>query len=326
MRLDVSTKNGYTGAGQTIAIVDTGVDTRHPYFGGRVVAEGCFSSADEKSTAGYCPNGRWSQIGAGTGMPCTFSAECYHGTHVAGIAAGRYGVAPAAKVIALKVFHPTDTCGMFEAAPCARADNWDILAALRHVYSLRNTYRIAAVNMSIGGGAYDGFCDAEDSYTTAIAAVVANLSSAGVATVVASGNDGLIDGLGFPACLSRVVPVGNTTLDYAGTEALNSSSNTSDHVLLLAPGTAICSAYPSLFPADTNTCDTSTTAGTSTGTSMASPQVAGAIAVLRQLRPTAPVNDVLHALWYSGTPIADDTGRTRPRIDVWGALVWLYNH
>jgi subtilisin family serine protease len=88
---------GYTGKGQTIAILDTGVEKSHPYFAtNRIVQEACFSTT-------LCPNGSVTQIGgAGAAAPCTYdTANCPHGTHVAGIAAS---VAKEANLIAVQVF------------------------------------------------------------------------------------------------------------------------------------------------------------------------------------------------------------------------------
>ena len=79
---------GFGGAGQHIAILDTGVDRNHPFLAGKVVHEACFSSTfAEDSATTACPNGQESQVGTGAAAPCS-SADCDHGTHVAGIAAG----------------------------------------------------------------------------------------------------------------------------------------------------------------------------------------------------------------------------------------------
>lgn len=79
---------GFTGVSQTIAILDTGVDTTHAFLGGRVVSEACYSTTGSDSTT-LCPNGQASQTGPGAGVNCDAAIRsCPHGTHVAGIAAG----------------------------------------------------------------------------------------------------------------------------------------------------------------------------------------------------------------------------------------------
>jgi subtilisin len=113
-------ENNLTGAGKTIAVLDTGVDRFHPFLGGRVVEEACYSDGSD------CPNGQRTQTGTGSAAPCTYSARlCLHGTHVAGIAAGQglnsSGVAPNANIMAFQVFHRatgTDcTAGSVTLAP-----------------------------------------------------------------------------------------------------------------------------------------------------------------------------------------------------------------
>ena len=63
---------GYRGAGQEVAILDTGVDTAHPFFAGKIAAEACFSH-NSASTVSLCPNGQDSQIGPGSGKQCSDS-------------------------------------------------------------------------------------------------------------------------------------------------------------------------------------------------------------------------------------------------------------
>ena len=97
---------GISGNGRAVAVLDTGIESTHPYLAGKVVDESCFSGIST------CPNGQVSQLGAGAAAPCTYApTDCRHGTHVAGIAVGGpaaeapfTGVAPAAKLVAVQVF------------------------------------------------------------------------------------------------------------------------------------------------------------------------------------------------------------------------------
>ena len=104
MHADVARANGWNGTGQVVAVIDSGVDRTNPYLAGDVVAEACYSTNAIGYTAGGCPNGRNVQTGTGAAAPCLY-AGCAHGTHVAHTAAGAYGVAPGAKVIAVQIFH-----------------------------------------------------------------------------------------------------------------------------------------------------------------------------------------------------------------------------
>ncbi len=155
---------GARGAGQAVAILDTGVDRNHPFLGGRVVAEACFSStsASQGSTT-LCPNGQQSQTGSGAGVHCTING-CTHGAHVAGIAAGSgtssSGVAPDASIIAIQVFSrfddqpggPTPCRDGGTSSPCVLTFRSDQISALQHVLTLSSQFTIASVNMSLGGG------------------------------------------------------------------------------------------------------------------------------------------------------------------------------
>jgi len=159
--------SGYTGAGQAVAILDTGVDTSHPFFAGRVLdeASACFSGTSVTSVTSLCPSGppdctgdlRYpsrSACGPGAGVNCPQSAHglCYHGTHVAGIAVGndanlgngnQTGVAPDALLIPVQIF-------VIDGGSIVAYDS-DIIAGLEHVLALSQTgnYDIAAVNMSL---------------------------------------------------------------------------------------------------------------------------------------------------------------------------------
>jgi subtilisin family serine protease len=299
---------GFDGTGIVVAILDTGVDNTHPFLSGKVVEEACYSSN------GNCPNGLTSQTGPGAGVPCTYAPDgCSHGTHVAGIATGSgasagvsfSGVAKGAGIIAVQVFSrfTGSTCTGEGEDPCAKTFISDQIAGLERVFVLRTTHSIAAVNMSLGGSTkFTSPCDSSEAMRKA---AIDNLRSVGIVTVIASGNEGFTDGLGAPACISTAVSVGNTTKS----DAVSSSSNSATFLSLLAPGSSVNSSVPGGG------------FGLKSGTSMATPHVAGAWAILKQKKPTATVNEVLTALTSTGLPITDArNGITKPRIRVDQAL------
>jgi subtilisin family serine protease len=287
---------GYTGTGWTVAVVDTGVQSTHPFLTGKVVSEACYSTQDP--TVGFyslCPGSVTASVLPGSGRECSLPG-CDHGTHVAGIIAGNggptNGVAFGASLIAIQV-------GTYDAwtGSVVFADS-DILLGLERVYALRTAHNIAAVNMSLGSGAYTSACDAiQPSYK----AMFDTLRSVGIAPVVASGNGGYSDALTAPACVSAAISVGATTKD----DHVAPFSNSASFLKLLAPGVSITSAIPeSMF-------------GVRSGTSMASPHVAGAWAVLKQRYPAGSVSDILAVLEQTGLGVYDPAnGLTKPRIRV----------
>ncbi len=297
---------GRNGNGQTIAILDTGVDKAHPFLAGKVVSEACYSAN------GNCPGGGTSSTAVGSGVPCTYApVACRHGTHVAGIAAGDGtsfdGVAPGADLIAIQVFSRftgAPNCGTGED-PCALSFTSDQLKGLERVFALRNTFDISSVNISIGGGSFTSTCD-----TDSRKPAVDNLISVGTATAIASGNDGFGNAVSAPGCISTAITVGATD----DTDAVAGFSNSSAVVDLFAPGVNINSSVPGGGFANFN------------GTSMATPHVAGAWAVAKQSVPTASVGTVEATLDGTGLQVTDTAANpdiTRARIRVFSTAAEL---
>jgi hypothetical protein len=251
-----------------------------------------------------------------SGVNCERAIQgCAHGTHVAGIAAGRganfSGVAKDADVVAIQVFSKVNdatACGS-TPAPCVLSYTSDQIKALERVKELATSgMNIASVNMSLGGGQYTSACDATQ---TARKSIIDNLRSLGIATVIASGNSGYNAAIGAPACISTAISVGSTDDGGSNTalDAVSGFSNGSAALTLLAPGRWISSSVPG--------------GGFSnySGTSMAAPHVAGAFAVLKQRAPEGTVSQFVRALVRSGQPITDSrNGITKPRIKIAGAL------
>jgi subtilisin len=307
--------SGSDGTGQVIAILDTGVDSAHPFLAGKVVEEACFARGQDGgfTVGGDCPNGQETQVGTGSGAPCTYATSgCRHGTHVAGIAAGSLatlsGVAPGAGVMAVQVFSrfTGSPCAGAGEDPCLLSFTSDQMAALERVYNLRNTRTFAAVNMSLGGGQSTSPCDADPRKP-----IIDNLRAAGIATVIASGNDGFTNALSAPACISTAISVGSTGDGSHGAaiDQVSSFSNSAAFLSLLAPGAVI---------------NSSVTGGgfaNFMGTSMAAPHVAGAWAILKQKAPNAPVSTLLNALQATGLAVMDSgNGISKSRIRISKAL------
>lgn len=171
-----------------------------------------------------------------------------HGTHVAGTVAGRtYGVAKEAQLVPVRVLD------------CfASGYDSDVIAGLDWVATQVPTGGKAVVSMSLGGET-----------SNALDAAVARLTTQGISVVVAAGNDYLSDAcFTSPARAASAITVGATT----STDSLASYSNVGSCVDILAPGSSITSAG----------IRNSRSTATMSGTSMATPHVSGAVALLLQ--------------------------------------------
>jgi subtilisin family serine protease len=318
-------QKGYTGSGQSVAIIDSGVDGTHPALAGKVVAEACFSTtAASIKSSSLCPNGQNKQIGPGSAVPCAGIIDCDHGTHVAGIATANgdvKGVAPAANIVAIQVasrFDNDNVCGVGKS-PCQLIYFSDVIRALEHVFFLRNQgMTIASANLSIGGSSYISLCD---DAIPSLTEIINHLRQSGVATVVASGNNWDGYSISIPACISSTISVGATcdvdnsgndlTYDQlcpGGKDSVALFSNSASFLNLLAPGMWITSTVPGGI-------------GIKAGTSMAAPFVTGAWALLRSIKPDATVEEILTILQDTGKPILDErNGLTKPRIQLDAAM------
>lgn len=302
---------GYTGAGQAVAVLDTGVDARHPFFSGRVVEEACFSTSGalgQYQARTLCVSGRDRASGPGAAAPC--ADACSHGTHVAGIVAGNgrefAGVAPEAGILAAQVFTEIEGMGVV-------ALDSDIIAALEWVYENSSRYNIAAINMSLGGGRSEGYCDAESPYTP----IIELLARDGIATVIASGNEYFTDAIAHPACISAAVSVGATD----GRGGVTDFSNGDTELDLLAPGS---NAMNTTRGVGIESAVPGNGFARMPGTSMAAPHVAGAFAVIREAFPQATVSQIVTALKATGVDVRDARNNiTTPRIAVHSAIEFL---
>lgn len=202
-------------------------------------------------------------IGDGLG-----STDCNgHGTHVAGTIAGtKYGIAPAASVVPVRVL---DCAGSGTYSGIISGIDW----AVGH-----HTSAPAVMNMSLGGGA-----------SSTITAAVDRAVADGIVVVVAAGNNNDDACRYSPASAPSAITVGSTT----STDARSSFSNYGTCVDIFAPGSGITSAW------HTGTSATNTISGTS----MASPHVAGVVARYLSAFPTATPATVASAL--TATAILD---------------------
>lgn len=190
-----------------------------------------------------------------------------HGTHVAATAAGTaYGVAKGATIVPVRVLD------------CAGSGSWSgVIAGIDWVAGHHAAGVPAVANLSLGGGA-----------NSAVDTAVANLVADGVVAVVAAGNSNVDACTSSPARTPSALTVGATT----STDARASYSNFGSCLDLFAPGSGIVSAY---YTSDTATASLS-------GTSMASPHVAGAAALVLAKNTAATPATVAATLTSAATP------------------------
>ncbi len=188
-----------------------------------------------------------------------------HGTHVAGTTGGTtYGVAKQVTLHAVRVLNCQGS-----------GSNAGVIAGVDWVTA--NSPSPAVANMSLGGGA-----------SSALDSAVNNSINSGVSYAIAAGNSNANACNYSPARVAAANTVGSTT----STDARSSFSNYGTCLDIFAPGSSITSAW--------STSNTAT--NTISGTSMASPHVAGAIALYLQTNPGASPATVTQALVTNSTP------------------------
>jgi subtilisin family serine protease len=193
------------------------------------------------------------------------NTDCHgHGTHVAGTVGGStYGVAKAVRLVAVKVLN------------CAGSGTLSgVVAGINWVTN--NAVEPAVANMSLGGGA-----------SSSIDSAVANSVASGVTYVVAAGNSSANACNSSPARAPSAITVGATSSN----DARASFSNFGSCLDIFAPGVSIPSAW---YTSNTAT-------RTLSGTSMASPHVAGAAALVLSANPSFSPSQVTSFLVNNAT-------------------------
>ncbi len=290
----------FTGRGQTICIIDTGVNYSHPDLGE------CYGNNNASSACKVV--GGWDFCSSSA--TCTNSEDSDpmdvqgHGTHVSGIAAANgsiKGVAPDAKIVMIKASNNTGTF-------------WDVELQLGIEWCVNHApeFNISVISMSLGGGLYNNYCDNQEDpldLTGTINLAVAN----NISVVVASGNGETINAISSPGCIQNATPVTSSPKSDNSISIFANTWNDSSMLILDAPGENINST--------TKTGDY----GSWNGTSMATPHVAGAIAIINQYlklgeqsRTPQEIENILNS---TGKQIYDSYSRRYfSRIDVYSAI------
>ncbi|WP_425281691.1 S8 family peptidase [Streptomyces brevispora] len=261
-------KAGYTGKGVRIAVLDTGADATHPDLKGQILASKNFSGTpDLKDHFG-------------------------HGTHVSSIAAGtgaksggRFkGVAPGAKLLEGKVLDDDgfgDDSGILAGMEWAVAQGADV------------------INLSLGGSDTPGIDPLE-------AAVNKLSADSGVLFAIASGNEGDMAGtVGSPGSADAALTVGAVDGKNVLADFSSRGPRVGDNAIkpdVTAPGVDITAAASPGSVIDREVGQNPPGYLTISGTSMATPHVAGAAALLKQQHPQWKYTELKGALTASTKP------------------------
>lgn len=237
-----------TGSGQTVCVIDTGIDYTHNNLGN--CSNTTFLNGNcEKVIGGY-------DFVNDDADPFDDNG---HGTHCAGIIASNHssyrGIAPDSKLIAIKVLNAAGS-----------GSTSDLTSGIEWCTNNASKYNITVISMSLGTTAtYTTYCDDED---TAMTQAVNNAIKENVSVIAATGNDNDAVGIDLPACIQNITSIGATTK----ADAMASYTNRNNITDLLAPGSSITSIYPT------------DTTKTLSGTSMATPHASAGFVLLRQYK------------------------------------------
>jgi subtilisin family serine protease len=345
MNMQSAWNAGYRAAGQSIIIVDSGIRKDHELFkmngATKVTYEACFgtdaggysSICLDKDAKGDSPLGLFdsgepnSDLTGCSTLATKASAnyhDCSHGTHVAGIAAGRksssvspsnlQGVAPDAGLISAQVY----SYDMVKYK--VNAFNADILAVLDAVLSATTagTNNPFVVNLSMAGNQiYSGDCgsltDTQKTYES-IKNAIKSLTDRGVPIVTPTGNYKSHTGLSWPACVPHTIKVSSVANDAYGKD-LSEFANIGNPAsftgpILLAPGGGWKTSIKSADRAST------TATKQIAGTSQAAPHVSGVYAAIKAAVPGISVADATDWIVNTGSiPVTVDT-KTYRRIRI----------
>jgi len=311
---------GFTGAGVTVAVLDTGIDTDHTYLSDALVVEQCYCDDSPAPGNGCCPGGDEVESGPGSAED-----DEGHGTGMAGVITSSRvtnpGVAPDAEIAAVKVLPAT-----------GEGSSADIVSGLEWVLANHETWGIRVVNMSLSdAGEYDD--DAAFPCTGSMMQIaISDLVAAGVTVFVASGNNGYDDGISFPACVPDAISVGgfyDVYINNGATWCLNEPcSQTCTDTPAFASGFVCHTNAGSLLDILTPDYITRTLAigGGQVnlgGTSVSSAYASGEAALLLSLDPSLGAADLRSLLSSNAAGFATnpDSGLSYPRTDLFAAYV-----
>jgi len=271
---------GYTGAGVTMAIIDTGIDGNHS---GLDDLDDDNSTNDTKVIAFY---DAINNPGATNGSEIFPYDDNGHGTHCAGITAGtgaptfqHVGVAPHANLVGVKVLSGSGS-GSFA----------QVMAGMQWTVEKRHEFNIRAASMSLGGPGPIEWTSAEEESVNRMAN---EMMRSGVALFIAAGNSAGSATIGTPGSAEDVITVG--ALDKDTAIAVYSSQGPTEEGRI-KPNLAFVGS--SVNAPDANTGDGYVALS---GTSMATPGAAGVGVLMFQANPDLSPFDIRNIMQETST-------------------------
>jgi len=272
------TSYNLTGLGQTICIIDTGINYTHSNLGG--------CDQTDNISDGSCAKviGGWDFVNNDADP----MDDRGHGTHVAGIAAANgsiNGTAPYARIVAVKV---VNSSGTWIDSNLAQGVDW--------CDDNRDLYNISVITISLGSeppNLYNDIADCETFGT--VDTEIMEAKNNGIFVDVSSGNNFNNTHISYPGCVTGAVSVGSSTKS----DAISSFSNRGILLDLLAPGeliTSTASSGPAICSGEISTI--------CSGTSQAAPHVAGAAALLLEKDSTLTPDELEQVLVDTGKSIS----------------------
>ena len=273
-----------TGSGAVIAVVDTGYIDHPDLDANRLAGYDMISTASTARDGNGRDEDARDEGDYSNYRMCGYTSDSsWHGSHVAGIAAaindnatGISGVAPDAKFVPVRAL---GACGGY-LSDIADAVIWASGAAVAG--TTINSNPADVINLSLGGA---GNC------STYMQDAVNEAVNVGAVVVVAAGNENVNASGSTPANCNNVITVAAVGRDGARA----SYSNYGDIVDIAAPGGSGNYGILSTIDSGTRT-STGATYAEYQGTSMATPHVAGVVALMRSANPNATVTEITDAL------------------------------
>lgn len=305
---------GLTGAGVTVAVVDSGVDTAHPDIADDLIAQHCFTTGNCPPHDGDEGSSAEDEQGHGTNVASVITAR--------GVVAGP-GFAPDAEIVAVRVLDQNNS-------------GWvsDWVAGLDWLLVNQPSLGVDIINMSLGTWVlYPDNCDAQQ---PVLAYAISRLNALGITLFASSGNQGAANAMAAPACNSGIVAVGATYDGNLGREpdpaygnyhdwfganwpecydavtslqTITCFTNSSEMLDLLAPGARIAAGglYGQRW--------------TFVGTSQAAPTAAGIAALMLQANEQLSPATIEQMLQASGPRSTDPrSGRQVATVNALAAL------